>query len=90
MDYEIEIERAATRRMRRLDKPVARKLLDTIGALADDPRPHGTKALTGRWSGHYRLRVSAPGGEYRIVYRVNDDAFLVTVIDAGPREGTYG
>ena len=49
----------------------------------------GTKALTGRFKGSYRMRISAPGGEYRLVWEIDDRARKVEVVDAGPREGAY-
>lgn len=89
MAYEVHIDRAAQRKIRRLDRPAQKRVSKAIDDLADDPRPTGTKALTGPFAGHYRLRISAPGGEYRIVWQIDDKAKRVDVIDAGSRENTY-
>lgn len=87
--YEVTVERSVTKSLRKVDKTAATKIAAVIDGLATDPRPAGTKALTGPYSGHYRLRVNAPGGEYRVVWTVNDTAKTVTVTEAGPREGSY-
>jgi mRNA interferase RelE/StbE len=87
--YEVEVERSVTKGLRRMDRKAAEKLAEAIKALATDPRPEGTKALVGPLAGHYRLRISAPGGEYRVVWTIDDKARRVEVVYAGPREGTY-
>jgi mRNA interferase RelE/StbE len=51
-----------------------------IGALAEEPRPPGSKKLRGE-EGFYRIRV----GDYRAIYRVEDDRRVVLVIDVGNR-----
>lgn len=87
--YEIQIERAAVRHLRNIDRQ-AQRLVDTaIQALADEPLPQGVKALTGPLSGLFRLRVGAPGGEYRVLYTVDHKAQMVTVKDVGSRENIY-
>lgn len=89
--YEIVTEKVVTKALgsKRIDRQAANKMAEAIDGLADDPRPSGAKALTGPYAGHYRLRVNAPGGEYRVIYRVDDDAKVVTITEAGPREGAY-
>ena len=48
-------------------------------ALMDDPRPPGSRKLTGL--DLYRVRV----GDYRIIYRIEDQVLLVTVVRVGHR-----
>lgn len=58
-----------------------------ITALADNPRPPGTKRLQGQRRGETfrRLRV----GTYRVIYDVDDDAHVVRIILAGHRRDVY-
>ncbi len=79
------MERAALNTLSGLDKPTRRRLWDRIRALADDPRPHGPRALQGDWSGHYRIRV----GSYRILYTIRDRELLVSVVRVGERQRVY-
>ncbi|MCA1676938.1 MAG: type II toxin-antitoxin system RelE/ParE family toxin, partial [Actinobacteria bacterium] len=67
------------------DKPVARRVLTAVTRLGVNPRPPGTRALTGYPQGTMRLRV----GDYRVVYVVQDDVVLVTVVRVAHRREAY-
>lgn len=82
--YRISIQRDALRALAKLDKPVRRRIQTAIDRLADDPRPAGVRALTGR-PGVLRLRV----GDYRVIYQVHDLKLLVLVVDLGHRSAIY-
>lgn len=82
--YRVSLTPGAQRALRRLDRPVLRRILDALDALALDPRPHGAKALQGG-EGLLRIRV----GDYRIVYAVQDDQLLVLVATLGHRREVY-
>jgi mRNA interferase RelE/StbE len=82
--YVVTLTPAAQRALRRLDRPVQRRLLAAMDDLADDPRPHGTKALQGG-QGLLRARI----GDYRVVYEVHDDQMVVLVVTLGHRREVY-
>ncbi len=82
--YQVTLSKAAARALRRVDRPVQRRLLDAIAQLGGDPRPHGTKALQGT-EGLPRVRV----GDYRVVYLVEDDQLVVLVVTLGHRSDVY-
>jgi mRNA interferase RelE/StbE len=82
--YDVTYAKAAARALRRLDRPVQRRLLDAIDHLGDDPRPPGTKALQGG-GGLLRIRI----GDYRVVYAVEDDRLVVLVVTLGHRRDVY-
>lgn len=82
--FQISIERDALRALGKLDKPVRRRIQTAIDRLADDPRPVGVRALTGR-PGLSRLRV----GNYRVIYEIKDAQLLVLVVDLGHRSMIY-
>ena len=83
MTYRVEISRRAAKAVTGLDKPVRRKVLAAIGALAGDPRPAGCKKLAGQET--WRIRV----GDYRILYEIHDQVLLVIVVDMGHRREIY-
>lgn len=85
MSYEIEWTASALRALRKLDQPVARRLLVAITKLGVDPRPAGARTLTGQPAGTTRLRV----GDYRALYVVQDDVLLVTVVKLAHRGEVY-
>jgi mRNA interferase RelE/StbE len=54
-----------------------------IQTLEDDARPHGYEKLSGEEK--YRLRQ----GDFRIVYAIDDDAAIVTVVKIAHRRDVY-
>lgn len=51
--------------------------------LAEDPRPPAAKKLTGR--PEWRVRT----GDYRVLYRIQDDVLTVVIVHAGHRRDIY-
>lgn len=84
MTFRLEILPSAERELARLDPEVRRRIDRRILALAEDPRPPGVKALSGS-SGGLRVRV----GDWRIVYRVEDERLIVLIVRVGNRREVY-
>ncbi len=61
-----------------------RGVLDRIASLADNPRPHGSRKLSGR--GQYRIRR----GNYRTLYCIDDDVLAVCIVKVGHCKDVYG
>jgi mRNA interferase RelE/StbE len=83
MKYTVLIERYAQKQIMKLDKKIIPVIKAAIGALADNPRPYGYKKLKGEYA--YRIRV----GDYRIIYEINDNTIIVTVVSVGHRKDIY-
>ena len=83
MKYTVLIERYAQKRLLKLDKKVLPLLKAAIAGLAENPRPSGCLKLKGEEA--YRIRV----GNYRIIYEINDNKIIVTVITVGHRKDVY-
>ncbi|MFT4297031.1 MAG: type II toxin-antitoxin system RelE/ParE family toxin [Micropruina sp.] len=82
MSYRVEFTAAAARQVKKLPRPARDRVLDAIGGLQGDPRPHGAKKLVGERTA-WRIRV----GDYRVIYDVFDEELVVAVVRAGhPRE----
>lgn len=84
MSYSISYVSSAAKTLRKLDNPVARRLLATISQLAEDPRPAGCIQLKG---GDGELRIRA--GEYRVIYEIYGGELLVLVLRVGHRREVY-
>jgi mRNA interferase RelE/StbE len=82
--YEIVLTRAAERGLSVLSKSDFRKVDARIQALADNPRDATSKKLEGVGE-LYRIR----SGDYRILYRIEDDRLVVVVVDVGNRRDIY-
>jgi mRNA interferase RelE/StbE len=83
--YTVTIIPSALRTLQSLPRDVRGRIRDAIDALSEDPRPHGVKSLQGSRKGHLRLRV----GDYRVIYRVEDDRFVILVVTIGHRREVY-
>ena len=82
--YRVELTPKARREILALSKDVQERIDTRILALADNPRPQGSKKLGGE-DGLYRIRV----GDYRIVYAIRDDILVVLVVRIGHRSEVY-
>jgi len=78
--YRIEIIRAAQKQLISLPRQAQVEIARAIDCLANAPRPSGCKKLRG--TDLWRLRL----GRYRVVYVIDDEASLVTVIKVAPGE----
>ncbi len=83
MKYTVLIERYAQKQIMKLDKKIIPVIKAAIAGLADNPRPHGYKKLKGEDA--YRIRI----GDYRIIYEIDDEVILVTVVSVGHRKNIY-
>ena len=84
MAYRIEIKATAEKALSKLPKADARRISTAISGLAKDPRPEGSRKLTGS-DDSYRLRVR----DYRIVYEITDKKLIVYVVRIGHRKDVY-
>jgi len=82
--YEVVITRRAARQLRRVPPPHRQRCLAAIEGLRHRPRPPGCRKLAGL-AHDWRIRV----GSYRVLYRIDDGALLVTVIAALGRKHAY-
>jgi len=68
------------------DATLQRKLDRCFEILKEDPRRHpNIKALRNRLKGYYRYRI----GDYRVIYRIEDDGQLVIVAMIRHRSEAY-
>ncbi|MDP9313120.1 MAG: type II toxin-antitoxin system RelE/ParE family toxin [Chloroflexota bacterium] len=81
--YRIVIVRSAQKELAALPNAVYDRVVATIQSLATTPCLVGCVKLQG--SDDWRIRV----GAYRIIYRINDDELVVTVIKVGHRGSVY-
>ena len=82
--YALTFRPAALRALRKLDRQTAERIKAATEALQDDPRPPGSKMLTGA-HGVWRIRI----GDYRVVYTIDDQRRIVRVAAAGHRRDVY-
>jgi mRNA interferase RelE/StbE len=82
--YEVRITRSAEKDFESLPKSAVPVIWQRITALAAEPRPRQARKLRGAEKA-YRLRVRV----YRVVYTIDDEQKLVTVIAVRHRREAY-
>lgn len=81
--YRVVVRKSVSKDMRGIPKEDARRVVSAMKSLANDPRPPGSKKLSGQE--RYRLRQ----GNYRILYEIEDDNLIVCVVRVGNRRDVY-
>jgi mRNA interferase RelE/StbE len=82
--YKVSIKRSAVKEIEAIpQKKERQRIIRRIGQLAEDPRPPGSKKLSG--NDKYRVRQ----GTYRIVYSIEDNEIIVVVVKVGHRKDVY-
>jgi mRNA interferase RelE/StbE len=87
LPWTIEYADTARQELRKLDKQIARRILDYMDeriASLEDPRSAG-KALAGPLGGLWRYRV----GDCRVICEIQDKAVRVLVVRIGHRRDVY-
>lgn len=88
MVWKIEIDRAAGKELKKLDRQTAVRILKFLNervALSEDPRSIG-EALKGSALGEYwKYRV----GDYRIIAKIEDGVMTILVVRIGNRREVY-
>jgi mRNA interferase RelE/StbE len=82
--YSIRIKKTARKELEAINTKADRlRIVKRIQLLADDPRPIGSRKLSGRE--RYRIRQ----GRYRIMYTIEDAVLTVYVIKVGHRKDVH-
>jgi mRNA interferase RelE/StbE len=83
VSYELRIKPSAVKELRALRKRDRVRIAERIQNLSDDPRPRGCEKLTG--GVRYRVRQ----GAFRVLYELDDEEGIVTVVKIGHRRDVY-
>lgn len=82
--YRVLLERAAEKDLKRLSAEIHDRVIATIRASAQNPRPPGCRKLAGS-ENDWRIRV----GDYRVVYEIADEIRIVRVNRVRHRRDVY-
>ena len=82
-EYRIEIKKSAEKELKKIKRKDQERIIERIRGLAQNPRPPGSKRLSGEEK--YRIRQ----GDYRILYQIFDDTVLVVVVRIAHRRDVY-
>lgn len=81
--YKIVWEKRAVKELRRLPDEAARRILQKVSELSDDP--YAGKVLKGNFSEYLRVRI----GAYRVIYRIEGNELRVFILRVGHRKDVY-
>lgn len=83
--YTVSVLDAAIDDLKKLDRPVARRILQRIEWLAENLDNANREMLTGQFAGLSKFRV----GDYRIIYEVVEAEQLLIIHIVGHRRDVY-
>jgi len=83
--YAILFETRVEKEYRDLPREILKRMDAKIQALRNDPRPSGVKKLLGKKGEGWRLKV----GNYRLLYRIDDEKKTVTIYRIKHRKEVY-
>ena len=81
--YRVLFRKSVEKDFANIPKSDVKRILNRIKTLEENPRPPGSKKLTGQE--RYRLRQ----GRYRIVYSIQNDELTIWVVKIGHRKDIY-
>ena len=84
MPFAVVLKRSAEKEVASLDVRVQGRILEALATLAENPRPPGAQKLRGPYD-LWRIRV----GDYRILYRVEENVLKVYVVRVSHRREVY-
>ena len=84
MVYDLIILPRAEKELKKLPRKEFQKIDEVILQLANNPRPNGYKKLKGLFE-TYRVK----SGDYRILYRIEDQQLIIEVIRVANRKDAY-
>ena len=81
--YQLSFRKGVLREIERLPGYLRQRVKQIIQRLVDNPRPKIAEALHNDLEGFYKIKLA----DWRIVYRIDDDFLVVTVVKIGKKEG---
>lgn len=82
--YDIYIEKAAERDLKKLPAADFERIIPHLKSLAEDAKPPGSRKISGT-EHDWRIRV----GTYRIIYELNEKEKVVSILRVRHRREVY-
>ncbi len=81
--YDVVLRKSVLKDLDGIPKKDVKRIMASVGALADNPRPPSATKLAGQE--RYRIRQ----GVYRVIYSIEDKRLIVCVVKVGHRRDVY-
>ncbi len=82
--YNIVWKRTAVKELKKIDKSIIKRIINSVEKLSNNPYPKGCRKLKGA-EFTYRLRI----GNYRIVYSIQQSELIIEIVKIGHRKKIY-
>jgi mRNA interferase RelE/StbE len=82
--YKVVVSKSAAKELSKLPSIINDRIIKAVLELSDNPRPQGSRKLKGGFE-NWRIRI----GDYRVVYAIDDEIFIVDVRKVGHRKDIY-
>jgi mRNA interferase RelE/StbE len=84
--FEIRFSPSVVHLVEDADSPLRNRLERCFDQLRQNPRHHNNiKRLKGEFAGIYRFRIE----DWRVLYRINEEARQIVIVDIGHRRDVY-
>jgi mRNA interferase RelE/StbE len=80
--FEIIWAESATKQLKKLDRPIAKRIFEAVSKLEVNPHRYVTRIVN---SPYYRLRV----GDYRVILDIENNVLRILVLEIGHRKQIY-
>jgi mRNA interferase RelE/StbE len=81
--YRVDLRRNAQKTLEKIRTPEYSRIIETLLELEKKPRPRGTEKIRG--TELWRVRK----GDYRIIYVIDDENKVITIVRIGHRREIY-
>ena len=85
MNYQVIVVPRAEKDLRKMPTDVIVRVKESVLALRQEPRPAGSRKLVNVSPETWRVRI----GDWRVLYRIDDQAHMVTVTNVIHRREAY-
>jgi len=82
MVFQIIWSDPAIRQLKKLDRPIARRIFNKVGEVEENPHRFARKLVN---SPYFQLRV----GDYRVILDIQEDVLRILMLKVGHRESIY-
>ena len=82
--WQVIIEKQAKKTLKKLPRPLKKRIQVVIDNLANNPFPSGHRKITGQ-ENVYRIRV----GDWRISYAVHENVLIILIVEIASRGNAY-
>ncbi|HJH29734.1 MAG TPA: type II toxin-antitoxin system RelE/ParE family toxin [Methanosarcinaceae archaeon] len=83
--FVILLDLPAQKFLRKIDKKIASRIVESIEKLAEEPIRHDSKRIMGSKENLFRIRV----GKFRVLYRVDYENSHIVITKIDSREHIY-